>query len=206
MQHDFILLDRSGSMANNSLWTEALAAVNLYVKKLADDKIDTGVTLAVFDKNGAAFAFEVIRDRIVPATWNLVTDRDATPRGTTPLNDAICRVVALAEAGTYDKVAVVIMTDGLENASEEDPRGAAAKAGLDRIRARGWQVVFLGANFDNAKQAAYYGTKSHQTVQSSARNMRSTAASLGATRSAYSSGASASMSFSQEDKDRLKQD
>lgn len=41
MQHDFILLDRSGSM--ESLWVEALGSVNAYVTKLAEDKVDTGV-------------------------------------------------------------------------------------------------------------------------------------------------------------------
>lgn len=205
MQHDFILLDRSGSMAKKGLWTEALAAINLYVKKLADGNIDTGVTLATFDKDGQDFKFEVVRDRIIPRTWDQVTIADAAPRGMTPLNDAVCRIVAMAEAGTYDKVAVVVMTDGLENASVEDRAGTAARAGLDRIRARGWQVVFLGADFDNAAQAAFYGTKAAQTVQSSVCNMSATAESLGAARSAYATGAANDMSISDEDKARLRQ-
>src|SRR5215831_2438641 len=129
MQHDFILLDRSGSM--QSLWIEALNSVNGYVKKLASDHVDTGVTLATFDKDGEEFKFEVIRDRIIPSTWRPVADQDATPRGMTPLNDAIGRIVALAKAGIngvqYDKVAIIIMTDGLENASREYSH-AAAKA------------------------------------------------------------------------------
>lgn len=54
MQHDFILLDRSGSMSDPAgNWAEALSAVNAYVKKLADDKVDTGVTLATFDTDAA---------------------------------------------------------------------------------------------------------------------------------------------------------
>ena len=57
MQHDFILLDRSGSM--QALWSEALHSVNAYVKKLAEDQIDTGVTLATFDKDGEQFKFEI---------------------------------------------------------------------------------------------------------------------------------------------------
>ncbi len=108
MQHDFILLDRSGSM--QSLWTEALSSVNAYVKKLADDRVDTGVTLATFDTDNGAFDFTIVRDRIIPSTWHAVTERDATPRGMTPLNDATGRIVNLAEAGNYDKVAIIIMT------------------------------------------------------------------------------------------------
>src|SRR4051812_39328646 len=98
MQHDFILLDRSGSMAG--LWSEALSSINSYVKKLADDKIDTGVTLATFDGEGG-LTFDVIRDRIIPSTWKPVSDADATPRGMTPLNDATGKIVALANAGNY---------------------------------------------------------------------------------------------------------
>jgi hypothetical protein len=179
MQHDFILLDRSGSM--QTLWTEALSSVNSYVKKLADDKIDTGVTLATFDTEQNGMAFTIIRDRIIPSTWKTVTDEDATPRGMTPLNDATGKIVSLAEAGGYDKVAIIVMTDGHENASRE-LTVAQAKAALDRCRAKNWQVIFLGANFDNAAKAASYGTVASQTVQTSAKNMGATMASLSACR------------------------
>jgi len=93
MQHDFILLDRSGSMS--TLWTEALSSVNAYVKKLGDDKVDTGVNLVTFDKDRGEFRFDVIRDRITPATWRPVGEWDASPPGMTPLNDAIGRIVSL---------------------------------------------------------------------------------------------------------------
>ena len=118
MQHDFILLDRSGSM--ETLWTEALSSVNAYVKKLAEDGVDTGVTLACFDTgHDGKMSFDILRDRIIPSTWHAVTSKDAAPRGGTPLNDATGKVVALADAGNYDKVAIVIMTDGHENSSRE---------------------------------------------------------------------------------------
>jgi hypothetical protein len=172
MQHDFILLDRSGSM--QVLWSEALNSVNGYVKKLAEDKVDTGVTLATFDKDGEQFKFEVIRDRIVPSTWKPVSSADAAPRGMTPLNDAVGRIVTLAKAGIngaqYDKLALIIMTDGLENASREYTY-AAAKALLDDCRARNWQVIFLGADFDNAAQAESYGNIASQTVAAAAASM-----------------------------------
>lgn len=201
MQHDFILLDRSGSMS--SLWTEALNSVNGYVKKLSDDKIDTGVTLATFDKDGNQFKFDVIRDRIIPATWKPVTNEDAGPRGMTPLNDATGRIVALAKAGNYDRVAIIIMTDGQENASSE-LTVAQAKALLDECRGKNWQVIFLGANFDNAAQAFSYGNAAGQTVQASAQNMGAAMASLSVSRTAYAH-TGATMSVSDEEKRRLKQ-
>lgn len=199
MQHDFVLLDRSGSMG--SQWVEALNSVNAYVKKLADDKVDTGVTLAVFDgQNG--LDFKVIRDRIIPSTWHPVTRQDAEPRGMTPLNDATGKIVALAKAGNYDRVAIIIMTDGQENASRE-LSVAQAKALLDECRAKNWQVIFLGANFDNAAQALSYGNFASATMNSSTRNLTGTMSFLGAQRSRYGATGQA-VNFTDEDKAKAK--
>ncbi len=201
MQHDFLLLDRSGSM--ESLWVEALSSVNGYVKKLAEDKVDTGVTLATFDKPDDKMTFDVIRDRIIPSTWRPVTKTDAEPRGMTPLNDAVGRIVALAKAGNYDKVAIIIMTDGIENASQELTI-TQAKALLDDCRAKGWQVIFLGANFDNAQQAASYGGARGQTVNSSAKNLGKTMAYTASLRANYGA-TGATMDFAEDKKNELKQ-
>lgn len=201
MQHDFILLDRSGSM--QSLWTEALSSVNAYVKKLADDRVDTGVTLATFDTDNGGFDFTIIRDRIIPSTWHPVTERDATPRGMTPLNDATGRIVSLAESGNYDKVAIIIMTDGLENASRE-VTVQQAKAALDRCRAKNWQVIFLGANFDNATQAASYGNVPGATVQASPRSLGRAMFVSAEKRRRYAD-VGAAMTYSREEKRELRE-
>ena len=201
MQHDFILLDRSGSMQDK--WDELLSSINAYVKKLADDNVDTGVTLAVFDYH-EGFKFDVIRDRIIPKTWHPVTDKDATPRGMTPLNDATGRIVSLAEAGNYDKVAIIIMTDGLENHSREMTVDQ-AKAALERCRTKNWQVIFLGANFDNAQQAASYGNAAHATVQVAKANLTGTMHQTANMRAAYGS-VGATMAFTDEDKKKAAAD
>lgn len=205
MQHDFILLDRSGSM--ESLWVEALSSVNAYVEKLAQDNVDTGVTLVVFD-GGNGLRFDVIRDRITPSTWRPVTSVDATPRGMTPLNDATAKIVSMAEAGTYDKVAIIIMTDGHENDSKEFPGAggtAQVKAMLDRCRAKNWAIVYLGANFDNAAQATSYGAARGMHVNSTANNLRSSMSTMANKRAAYGvSGQAAAMSWTDEEKEKAK--
>ena len=203
MQHDFILLDRSGSM--QVLWSEALHSVNAYVTKLAEDRVDTGVTLATFDKDGEQFKFEIIRERVIPSTWKPVSAEDATPRGMTPLNDAIGRVVTLAKAGLngtqYDKLALVIMTDGLENASREYSHKA-AKALLDDCRAKNWQVIFLGANFDNAAQAEAYGNVAVQSMAVGAASLSAAMSATAAKRRAYAASATP-MQYSEEEKRRF---
>jgi Mg-chelatase subunit ChlD len=195
MQHDFILLDRSGSMA--SQWSEAINSVNAYVKKLAEEKVDTGVTLAVFDGQDG-LDFQIVRDRIIPTTWKSPSVEDTPPRGMTPLNDAIGRIVALANAGNYDKVAIIIMTDGHENASREYSVERAKKL-LDECRAKNWQVIFLGANFDNATQAKSYGTLLGATLQSSTRNLAQSMTATATSRAAYGATGEA-MNFTDEQK------
>lgn len=208
-QHDFILLDASGSMGN--LWVEALSAINGYVKKLADAKVDTGVTLIVFDSDEP---FKIIRDRITPATWQPVTATDAEPRGMTPLNDATARMVTLAKNGApwgekYDRVALVIMTDGHENHSIEyaiDKGGTAKiKAMLDDCRKLDWQVQFLGANFDNQAQAMSYGATRGATVQTSSANFGTTMNLMAGKRGSYGA-TGQSISWSEEEKAALASD
>lgn len=202
MQHDFILLDRSGSMS--SQWVEAVNSVNAYVKKLADQRVDTGVTLACFDAPSGALDFTILRDRIIPSTWHEVAGGEAPPRGMTPLNDAIGKIVTLAKAGNYDRLALIIMTDGMENASREYSLGS-AKALLDDCRAKGWQVIFLGANFDNIAQATSYGTQFGQHVNSTTANLTGTMTNTALKRASYGVSGQA-MSYSEAEKTQAKTD
>ena len=200
MQHDFILLDRSGSMVDR--WSEAINSVNIYVEKLVTENVDTGVTLAVFDTPENDIEFTVLRDRIVPKTWKKVDVAEARPRGWTPLNDAIGRIVTLANAGNYAKLALIIITDGHENRSKELNHLQAKKL-LDDCRAKGWQVIFMGCDFDNAQQAATFGNAIGQTVAVAAQNMDAAMASTASMRGLYGSGKVSNMSYSDEDKKRF---
>jgi hypothetical protein len=163
----YILLDRSGSMAGK--WAETLTAINGYVAELAHVTPTLAVTLATFDDHGPHEAsgqapwFEVIRDGVRADLWRPVTPREAAPRGTTPLFDAVERLVSLAEDARADRAVMVVMTDGYENASRVATK-TSAKMRLDRCRERGWQVVFLGADFDTSAQAGDLGTGVGQTL------------------------------------------
>ena len=162
--HAYILLDRSGSM--QSLWVEALSSVNAYAKELANktdgDAVDSYVTLAVFDGQ-EGLQFDLLRKKNPALHWENVTDREAAPRGMTPLLDALGRIIALAETDNHDKAVIVVMTDGQENASREVTRDG-VKAALERVKKRGWDVVFLGANFDNISDAASVGVGAAQQM------------------------------------------
>lgn len=210
IQGDFIVLDCSGSMVG--LFDEALGGINSYVKKLAEDKVDTAVTLVAFDSNEP---FKIVRNRVKPSEWTPVTHKDCTPRGLTPLNDATMETFSLIDAGQnskkYDRVSLVIATDGYENCSREFSilNGGTQKV-KDRIKKAqeaGWAVTFLGANFDNVAQAASYGGAIGQTVSTTAANFGSTMAMMATKRGLYaSSGEAATMSWSADEQASAKGD
>ena len=173
--HAYILLDRTGSM--QSIWEEALGSVNAYVKALSEGpKADAHVTLGVFDAHDG-LQFDVLRAGVPAATWKDVTNADATPRGMTPLFDAIGAMVALAEKDAPDKAILVIMTDGQENASREMKKDD-VKAALDRIEKRGWQVVFLGAEFAKFGDADAVGLAGGKRMAMSAGMMTASMSTL----------------------------
>jgi hypothetical protein len=171
--HAFILLDRTGSMG--SIWAEALTSVNAYAEALgkpeggAKPGGNEKVTLAVFDHHDG-LKFDILRRGVTAATWNKVTDAEASPRGMTPLFDSIARIVALAESDAPERAVIVIMTDGAENASSEVTKDG-AKAALDRARAKGWEVVFLGAEFAKFADADSVGVIRSKAMAMSAGSM-----------------------------------
>lgn len=175
--HAYILLDRSGSMA--PLWDEAIGSVNAYVTSLDDGH----VTFAVFDGHDG-LQFDVLRAGVPAATWKPIGNQDATPRGMTPLFDAIGRLIARAETDDPGKAVIVVMTDGAENASREMKKDA-VKAALDRVEARGWQVVFLGADFAKFDDADALGIAGGQQMAMSAGAMEATMRRLAAKSQAY---------------------
>ena len=94
-----------------------------------------------------------------------LTSKQYYARGTTALLDAVGRTLA-ETAGKMEKenicpakrrVLVLIMTDGLENASREYTK-AAVKAMIDKATADyKWNFIFMGANIDSVGEAAAIG-------------------------------------------------
>jgi hypothetical protein len=198
----YILLDRSGSM--QSLWVEALSSVNAFAKELANKtdgpSVDSHVTLAVFDSQ-ESLQFDTLRRKQPALHWEAVTDKDASPRGMTPLLDAMVRIISLAEGDNPDKAVIVVMTDGQENASREVTREG-VKAALDRVKAKGWEVVFLGANFDNIADASSVGVGGGKQMAMSVGTMNESMSRLARKSRAYGQSApgAAPIEFDAEDR------
>ena len=85
---------------------------------------------------------------------------DFKPRNTTPLYDAMAKMIAHIERMSSDRadedVTVVVFTDGGENASREF--SSATVFGLvEQKKKLGWTFVFLGANQDSYKSGGAVG-------------------------------------------------
>lgn len=199
--HSYILLDRTGSMSG--IWNEALSSVNAYAKSVGEEDegeayIETKVSLAVFDAQDG-LQFDVLRKSVDAEQWSEVTNDEASPRGMTPLYDAIGRLVSLAEADAPEKAVLVIMTDGAENSSRE-MTGAGAKAALDRAAARGWEVVFLGAEFANFSDAETVGVSQSKQLAVGAGQFSATMDRLAKKSRGYAQGNGDEYEFSEEDR------
>lgn len=191
----YILLDRSGSMCDR--WKEAIGSINAYAQAL--DPSDK-VTLVTFDTNNTGgISFDVIRDAVASKGWTPVGVTEVTPRGGTPLLDAVSRIVALADNAANDKTVIVVMTDGGENASREVNK-TQASAAVDRCKKRNWEVIFLGADFNAFGEAASVGVGYGNTLNISSGNYVSSMTSLSVKSMMYKRGFSSAMDFNEEDR------
>lgn len=139
----YVLLDRTGSM--DSLWDEAIGAVNTYIEKLEDD---VKVYLACFDSD----SFDVLREDKKQKVKKLTKD-EVLPRSMTPLYDSAAKVMNKMLADKPDRAVFVVMTDGYENASHEYTLDN-VRSLMSKLEKKDWPIVFLGANFKEANAYA----------------------------------------------------
>ncbi len=204
--HSYILLDRTGSM--EPIWAEALSSVNAYADGLASldggPRVNADITLAAFDAQDG-LQFDVLRQDVDASEWRDVTAKEISPRGMTPLYDAIGRMVSLAEKDKPEKAVIVIMTDGEENSSKEMTK-ASAKAALDRVRAKGWEVVFLGTEFANFDDATGVGQTASRNMAVSKDQLSDSMNRLAQKSRDYATGAAPSVEWNAEDRAAAKEE
>lgn len=140
------LLDRSGSM--HTLRGDIEGGFDAFVAEQRRQPGDVLVTLAQFDNvYETVYASRPIAD---------VPPLQLVPRGSTALLDGIGRLVtdvgatlaAMPEDERPSKVIVMVMTDGMENASREWTGDAVRTLIGTQERDYAWEFLFLGANMD----------------------------------------------------------
>jgi len=152
------ILDRSGSMAG--LESDTIGGFNSMLEKQRKLGGACRVTTVLFDDR-----YELLHDRIDVHATSPIDETQYFVRGSTALLDAVGRTVhkiASAQQHTAveyraDKVMIVIITDGYENASREYSLSA-IKSLIEREKKDyGWEFIFLGANIDAIETAGQFG-------------------------------------------------
>ncbi len=153
-----ILLDRSGSMEDCRDTT--IDAFNEYVMGLRrSDQVDARLSLTIFDSQ----SIDLVQHIEPAARFLELSRRNYVPRASTPLLDAIGHVVSETDKVVLrpdEKICLVIITDGLENASKEHTKQTIKALLTDRQNNKGWLVTFLGADVDAFAEAGAIGIKS----------------------------------------------
>lgn len=178
-----ILLDRSGSMENCRDTT--IDAFNEYVMGLRrSDDVDARLSLTIFDSQ----SIDTLQSAEPAKTFMELTRQNYVPRASTPLLDAIGHVVADIDKTALragEKAALVILTDGLENASREHTKETIRKLLTDRQDNKGWLVTFLGADVDAFADAGAIGVHPGKYLSLKKANLKAALHSAQASQARY---------------------
>lgn len=159
------ILDRSGSMYG--LEKDAVGGFNSLIRRQKQEPGAAIVSTVLFDDNST-----VLHDRIPLADVPKMKRHDYVPQGCTALLDAIGGVIH--HIGTIHKqtrldnrpthTIVVILTDGMENASCRYNITKVRKMVKRQQDKYGWEFLFLGANMDAIATAGSVGIPASHAV------------------------------------------
>lgn len=183
-QLDYILLDGSGSMETK--WWDTLLAIEAYVQGTKAANILSRVLLQTFDSNDKdCIQRDSLIENWIPADGGGDPDKAIGAWWTsTPLYDAIRLMGARLNEIDPPRCSIVIVTDGEENCSQFTTLEE-AKAVLDWCRAKGWQVTFIGAEFNNWRQASKLGANEHTSIGVQQKKLADATAALAKKRARY---------------------
>ena len=152
------ILDKSGSMGG--MEADTIGGYNNLLSKQNTVLGQCVITTVLFDQGTT-----LLHDRINLQAVAPLSDRDYHVGGSTALLDAVGLTIDKIgnaikhtdEAYRPEKVMVVIITDGEENASRLYGLGKVRAMIQHQISKYGWEFIFLGANIDAIKAASNYG-------------------------------------------------
>lgn len=153
--HITLVADRSGSMS--SIQGDAEGAINAFIEEQKKVPGRCTFTLIQFDD-----VIETVFDNV---DLQSVGKYELRPRNMTALADAWGRAIndtgdylsSLPEAERPGNVILVVVTDGLENASREFSTAKVREMTEHQRNTYNWQVIFLAANQDAVAVGRQYG-------------------------------------------------
>lgn len=152
------ILDKSGSMYG--LENDTIGGFNSMLEKQKAVEGKCRITTVLFDNT-----YQLLHDRIDIQAITPMTNAEYFVGGSTALLDAIGltinKISGVQKSSTKnyraDKVMFVIITDGMENASQEYSTQQIRHMIEHEKKQHGWEFIFLGANIDAVKTAKDFG-------------------------------------------------
>lgn len=156
------VIDASGSMCN--LADDTIGGFNGFIDRQRRLDGKAKVTTTLFNTKST-----ILYSGVDISEVEKLTEKTYQTGGMTALLDAVGETISTAQdridetpaEKRMDKVIVVIITDGQENASCKYTRDQIKKMVEHQTKGHGWEFVFLGANIDSFAESSGIGvTKS----------------------------------------------
>ena len=141
-----------------------IQALNTYLEDLKKESERPGfITLSTFD----SWSIDIPITKVSLEEIAYFPENILLPRGRTPLYDAIgIAIYDLENIGesSDDSKVLVIVTDGLENASKEYSYDDVRKK-IEEKEEAGWLIIYLGADHDAFNQSTSLGFNSVRSMK-----------------------------------------
>ena len=190
-----------------SIRDDIIGGFNTFLEEQQKEPGEATLTLVQFDSQDP---YEVVHDLKPLAEITKLTRETYVPRASTPLLDAMGRSINDLEkrlAGMIgdarpEKVVVVVITDGQENASREFRKDQVEKMIKERTEKDGWQFVFLSADLAAIGDAMATGFRADAVLvfNKTVHGTREAYSSLSNQMTNFRSGKKAKLDFDEEDR------
>ncbi len=205
--HITVILDRSGSM--NGIANDIIGGFNDFVHRQKEGTGAATLTLVQFDTQDP---YEVIHWFKPIGEIPPLTNETFIPRASTPLWDAVGRGIEdlerslslLPPAAQPEQVVMVVVTDGMENASRQFRGSQIRKMITEKSEKHQWQFVYLSADLNAVHEAEQTGFSkaASMSYDPNAAGVKDAWYSTADTIRKYRNKSQASVHFSEEDRKR----
>lgn len=194
--HVSILIDKSGSM--KAIKPEVISGFNELIDEQKEESGELTVTLVQFDSNYNDLRYDVSNDFSLLENVTLLTEENYRPKGGTPLNDALTKLInetgaklaSMNEEDRPGKVLVVCITDGAENSSQIYTKQTLKQLISEQESKYNWKFIYMGANQDSFSEGLSRGVNTAYNFEYSGSGAKKMAKVFSKTLSAYRSSVS----------------
>ena len=151
-----VIIDQSGSMLTRA--QDVIGGFNNFLAEQCALPGEARLTLTLFA--------DAVHTPVINTDIHSIADLTTTtyrPAGSTALLDAVGRTMSGLNARSPSRAVIVIITDGEENASRQY-NITQVREYITSAEARGWKVLFLGANIDAFKVGTALGASLYNTA------------------------------------------